>query len=96
MKIEPMPRNRVLVPYPAEVIAEIDKIVAHGKRTAFLVELAKREIKRKRLLELFDRTEPIWKPEDHPEIDDAGEWVRRMRAESEARLERMEAGREAE
>jgi hypothetical protein len=78
------------------VIAEIDKIVAHGKRTAFLVELAKREIKRKRLLELFDRTEPIWKPEDHPEIDDAGEWVRRMRAESEARLERMEAGREAE
>jgi hypothetical protein len=78
------------------VIAEIDKIVAHGKRTAFLVELAKREIKRKRLLELFDRTEPIWKPEDHPEIDDAGEWVRRMRAESESRLERMEAGREAE
>jgi hypothetical protein len=67
-----MPRYRVLVPYPAEVIAEIDKIVAHGKRTAFLVELAKRELKRRRLLELFERTEPIWKPEDHPEIDDAG------------------------
>ncbi|MGA2182853.1 MAG: hypothetical protein ABSH47_07470 [Bryobacteraceae bacterium] len=91
-----MPRNRVLVPYPAEVIAEIDKIVAHGKRTAFLVELAKRELKRQRLLELFERTEPIWKPEDHPEIDDAGEWVRRMRAESESRIERVEAGRETE
>ena len=91
-----MPRNRVLVPYPAEVIAEIDKIVAHGKRTAFLVELAKRELKRQRLLELFERTEPIWKPEDHPEIDDGGEWVRRMRAESADRIERIGAGRETE
>ena len=40
-----MPRQRVMVPYPPDVIAEIDKIVSHGKRTAFLVELAKREIK---------------------------------------------------
>jgi hypothetical protein len=58
------------------------------------VELAKRELKRQRLLELFERTEPIWKPEDHPEIDDAGEWVRRMRAESESRIEQIEADRE--
>jgi hypothetical protein len=91
-----MPRNRVLVPYPADVIAEIDKIVAHGRRTAFLVELAKRELKRQRLLQFFDRTEPVWKPEDHPDIDDAGEWVRRMRAESAHRIERIEADSEAE
>jgi len=85
-----------MVPYPADLIAEIDKLVEHGKRTAFLVELAKRELKRKRLLEILDRPEPIWKPEDHPDIDDAGEWVRRMRAESEARLKRIEGDREAE
>ncbi|HTP89705.1 MAG TPA: hypothetical protein VMJ34_22315 [Bryobacteraceae bacterium] len=36
--------------------------------------------RRKRLLTLFKRTEPVWKPEDHPDIDDAGEWVRRMRS----------------
>jgi hypothetical protein len=85
-----------MVPYPADLIAEIDKLVEHGKRTAFLVELAKREIKRKRLLEILDRTEPIWKSEDHPDIDDAGDWVRRMRAESEARLRRIEGDQEAE
>jgi hypothetical protein len=79
-----------LVPYPADIIAEIDSIVSHGGRTAFLVELARRELKRQRLLEFFKRTEPAWKPEDHPEIDDAGEWVRHMRAESETRLDRID------
>ena len=85
-----MPRTRVMVPYPADLIADIDKVVEHGRRTAFLVELARRELKRRRLLEMFERTEPIWKPEDHPEIDDAGEWVRRMREESAGRIERIE------
>jgi hypothetical protein len=47
-------------------------------------------LRRKRLLDFFDRTEPAWKPEDHPEIDDAGEWVRQMRAESETRLDRID------
>jgi hypothetical protein len=40
-----MPRQRVIVPYPPDVIAEIDNIVSHGRRTAFFVELAKREIR---------------------------------------------------
>jgi hypothetical protein len=74
-----MLRNRVLVPYPADVIAEIDKIVGPEKRAAFLIELAKGETKRRRLLKFFERTEPVWKPEDHLDIDDAGEWVREMR-----------------
>jgi hypothetical protein len=37
------------------------------------------EARRRRLLEFFDRTEPVWRPEDHPDIDDSGEWVREMR-----------------
>lgn len=39
----------ICFPYPPDVIA-VDEIVSHGKRTAFLVDLAKREIKRQRLL----------------------------------------------
>jgi hypothetical protein len=87
-----MRRERVLVPYPPEVIAAIDHFVSRGdgNRTAFLVELAKKEIKRLRLLEVFEQPDPIWKPEDHPEIDDDGNWVRRMRAEAEARFERIQ------
>jgi hypothetical protein len=86
-----MRRERVLVPYPPEVIAAIDHFVKRGdgNRTSFLVELAKKEIKRQRLLEVFEHPDPIWKSEDHPEIDDAGNWVREMRAEAEARFERI-------
>jgi len=78
-------RQRVLVPYPPEVIAAIDQIVRDGdvKRTTFLVDLAKREVKRQRLLKILDCPDPIWKPEEHPDIDDGGEWLRKLRAESE-------------
>jgi hypothetical protein len=41
----------------------------------------------RRLVEIFSDPEPIWKPEDHPEIDDAGEWVLQMRLESDHRLD---------
>jgi hypothetical protein len=74
-----MPPNRILIPYLGDVIAEVDKIVGPEKRVAFLVDLARCELKRQRLLKFFERTEPVWKPEDHPDIDDAGEWVREMR-----------------
>ena len=56
-----------MVPYPADVIAEIDKIVSHGKRTAFLVELAKREIKFNRQRETLRAATGAWKTEDHPD-----------------------------
>ena len=37
---------------------------------------------------MFKRQEPIRKDEDHPELPDgAAEWVRKMRAEAEARFE---------
>jgi hypothetical protein len=78
-------RQRVLVPYPPDVIAAIDQIVRDGdvKRTTFLVDLAKREVKRQRLLKILDNPDPIWKAEEHLDIDDGGEWLRRLRAESE-------------
>jgi hypothetical protein len=43
-----------------------------------------REIKRRRLLTIFERDEPIWRDEDHPELEaGAAEWVRRMRQKAE-------------
>ena len=54
-----------------------------------------REIKRSRLLEVFKSEEPIWKDEDHPELKDgAAEWVRKMRAESEAHFESIQQHRD--
>jgi hypothetical protein len=73
-----------------EVIAAVDQIVRDGdvKRTTFLVELAKREVKRQQLLRLLNQPAPIWNPDEHPEIDDAGEWLRKMRAEWDTRVEK--------
>jgi hypothetical protein len=83
--------TQVLIPFPADVIADIDKIVDVGQRTTFLVDLTRQEIKRRRLVKMFENPEPIWNPEDHPEIDDDGDWVRKMRAETEARFTRVQS-----
>ena len=92
-----MPRQRVMVPYPPEVIAEIDKIVSHGKRTSFLVDLAKREIKLNRQRTALRAARGAWKPEDHPELaEGAAKWVHDIRQESVKRFEKIERHREAE
>ena len=85
-----MPRHRTLVQFLPEVVAEIDKIAGARGRSEFLVDLAKREIKRQRLLKVFENREPIWKDEDHPEMrGDSDNWIRQMRAESEGRFDRI-------
>ena len=47
------------------------------------------------LLELLKREEPIWKDEDHPELQaGALAWVRKIRAGSEARFKRIQKQRD--
>jgi hypothetical protein len=92
-----MRRPRVMVPYPPEVIAEIDKIVSDGKRTSFLVELAKREIKLNRQRQALRAAAGAWKAEDHPELTaGAAGWVREIRQDSAKRYERIKRHRKAE
>jgi hypothetical protein len=91
-----MRRPRVLVPYPLDVIAEIDKIVSHGKRTSFLVELARREIKLNRQRQALRAATGAWKAEDHPELAaGAASWVREIRQESVKRYGKIQRHREA-
>lgn len=91
-----MARQRVMVPYPPDVIVEIDKIVSHGKRTAFLVELAKREIKLNRQRQALRAATGAWKAEDHPELaGGAASWVREIRQDSVKRFEKIQRHREA-
>lgn len=86
--------KRAHVVLPEDLVREIDKIAGSRGRSAFLAELARREIKRQHLLELFKRKEPIWKDEDHPELKHgAAAWVRKMRAENEARFQTIQKGR---
>jgi hypothetical protein len=79
-----MIRKRTLIRMPPELVAEIDRLIGPRKRSAFLVELATREIRRRKVLKALETTEPIWRDEDHPELgDDSDAWVRSMRARSE-------------
>jgi hypothetical protein len=90
-----MPTRRAHIVLPEDLVGQIDKIVGSRGRSAFLADLARREIKRRHLLEVFNAEEPIWKDEDHPELKDgASEWVRKMRAESEARFESIQQHRD--
>jgi len=54
------------------------------------------ETKRQRLLKFFELKGPIWKDEDHPELKDgAAAWVRKIRAESEARFQAIQKRRDS-
>ena len=86
-----MLRRRTLIQVPPDLVAEIDALVGPRKRSAFLVELARREIKRQKLLKVFENTEPIWRDEDHPEFAGGSDaWVRALRMEAEERFGRSQ------
>jgi len=59
---------RIHVVLPEDLVGEIDKVVGSRGRSAFFADLARREIRRRRLLAIFEQNEPIWKDEDHPEL----------------------------
>lgn len=92
-----MSTKRAHVVLPEDLVTQIDRIVGSRGRSAFLADLARREIRRRHLLEILKTEEPIWKDEDHPELKDgAAEWVRRMRAESQARFEAIQRSRDGD
>ena len=79
-----MAHYRTHVILPESLLEEIDALVGRRKRSAFLAEVADREVRRRRLLALLDRDTPAWNPDGHPEIDEAGgaaAWVAKMRRE---------------
>lgn len=81
-----MSTHRTHVVLPDELVSQIDALVGQRKRSAFLAEVAEREVRRRRLLNLLEKPGPFWKPEDHTEIEEAGgayAWVKKMRHESE-------------
>jgi hypothetical protein len=78
---------RVHVVLPAKLAHEIDELVGPRGRSAFLVETAEKELKRRRLLAVLESDEPIWREENHPEIAEHGAaaWVHNLRREKSVR-----------
>ncbi|MGA3263350.1 MAG: hypothetical protein ABSC47_04810 [Terracidiphilus sp.] len=74
---------------PLELAKEIDELVGPRGRSAFFVEMAEKEIRKRRMLAFLESDEPAWRDENHPDIVEEGtaEWVRSLRNESSSRLE---------
>ena len=82
-----MGAHRAHIILPQELIHEIDSLVGPRGRSAFLVETARAELRRRRLLAFLRDDRPAWTAENHPELgSDAGAWVKRLRSEGESRI----------
>lgn len=79
-------RTHILL--PAKLAKDIDQIAGPRGRSAFLVETAEKEVKRRRLLAFLESEGPVWLDENHPELVEMGtaEWVRSLRNEPSVRL----------
>jgi hypothetical protein len=88
---------RAHVVMPEKLAKEIDALVGPRGRSAFLVETAEKEVKRRKLLAILNSEEPIWREEDHPDIAEQGAaaWVHNLRREQSSRQKRLDELAEA-
>jgi len=69
---------------PEDLIIDIDDLVGRRGRSAFLTEIARQEVRRRRLLRFLANPRPAWVIEDHPELKDgAAAWVHTLRQTDE-------------
>jgi len=85
----PMARNRVLVQFPPELIADIDRIAGPGKRTSYLVGLAERSVKLSRQREALREARGAASVAVDSVLDE-------VRALDAARFEELERHRESD
>ena len=78
--------QRAHIVIPSDLLREIDAIVGPRGRTAFLLETARGEVRRRKLLGFLKGKEIAWKEKDHRDEESAA-WVRKLRSESEGRIE---------
>ena len=82
-----MSHRRAHIVIPEELAAEIDQVAGKRGRSQFLVDAARREISRHRMIRAISQAAGSWKDEDHPELRrGASRHVAKMRRESETRL----------
>jgi hypothetical protein len=87
-----MPHKRAHLLLPHDLLAEVDALVGPRGRSAFLTEVIREAVQRRRLLQILTNPEPVLKDADYPEFRDGSEaWVRCLRDE-EVRQEREKLG----
>ena len=64
-------QKRAHVLLPEGLLSDIDQLFGKGKRSAFLMEIVEREVRKQKLLRALDDAAGCWKTEDHPELEKA-------------------------
>jgi hypothetical protein len=81
-----MPTHRAHIILPDDLLLEIDALVGPRGRSSFLVDTARNEVRRRRLLRFLQGEDPAWKDAGHPELSGgSAEWVGKLRKGSESR-----------
>jgi hypothetical protein len=75
--------QRAHIIIPGDLLREIDALVGPRGRSAFLLETARQEVQRRKLLRFLESGEPAWKSEDPELKGGAAKWVRDLRKQSE-------------
>lgn len=77
--------------FPEDLLASIDKLVGKRKRSKFVVEATRKELKRIQFLQALQEAAGAWKDEDHPELVQKGTygWVRQQREEEDKRFNEL-------
>lgn len=71
-------RSHIVI--PADLACEIDAVVGKRRRSAFLAEVVRKELKRFRMLKALEHAAGSWKDKDHPELrKNAARWVEGLR-----------------
>ncbi|HUI58323.1 MAG TPA: hypothetical protein VLY04_25290 [Bryobacteraceae bacterium] len=79
-----MSTRRAHIILPEELLRQIDELVGVRGRSQFLVELARREVHRLRLLHFLEEDRAGWNLQEHPELNGgAAAWVDSLRQEDE-------------
>ena len=77
-------RTHIII--PSDLVREIDALVGPRGRSAFLLETARQEVQRRKLLRFLEGEQPAWRAEDHPEFSaGTAAWVRQVRQQSDGR-----------
>ncbi len=81
------PKRRINVTFPDAVLDALAGIVPERERNGFIVRATEAALRRERLRKVVDalRAIPAWADEDHPDlvtVEDAAQYVRRLRAAS--------------
>jgi hypothetical protein len=84
-----MGSQRAHIVLPDDLIQEIDSVVGPRGRSAFLVETARAELRRRRLLSFLRSDQPAWQEQHHPELaTGTATWIKNLRRENETRIAR--------